>query len=298
VTVRLGHFRDAVGEAQAGAVARELARVLPGTDVSLVPVEPDSEPEAVAKGVLASGLELALMNEEADLAAGSLQNIGVLIPEGLKLAAVTQRIDARDAVLTRTRQPLRAMPARTEVLVDCPRRAAQLRKLRYDLVPVVRALRTENLVEAVLETEGAPAGVCALSDLRWMGREPDAAEILAVKEMLPGPGQGAVGLEIRDGDSSAEKAALALHHRRTWSCARAEREVIAGLGWSAYVPLAAFAEIEGDDTLRLRAAVFGPAGEYLASAEICDSPQRATTCARTVIEDLKGAGAEQVLRSS
>jgi hydroxymethylbilane synthase len=129
-----------------------------------------------------------------------------------------------------------------------------------------------------------------------MGREPDAAEVLAVREMLPGPGQGALGLEIRDGDSAAEQAALALHHRPTWSCARAEREVVAGLGWSAYVPLGAFAEIEGEEKLRLRAAVFGPAGEHLASAEACDSPQRATMCARTVVEDLRTAGAEDVLR--
>jgi len=295
--LRVAYREGELGAVQARALSTQLARLVSGLELAQVPVP--SDPSGLASGeVFASPLELAILDGLADIGVLGLHELGVLLPEGLKLAAVTQRVDARDAAVTGNQMPLRVMGPGTRVLVDGLRRSSQLPRVRSDLVPVVRATPPEAIVAAVRAGE-ADAGLVALSDLRWMGLEQDAAEILAIDEMLPAPGQGALGLLVREErESLAEKAALAVHHKTTWTCVRAERAVVSALGSFADVPLGVFAEVGAGGALRLRAAVFGAGGAQLAYAEGSDAPERAAELAQQVAEELRRAGAEQMLREA
>jgi len=291
--LKVGCFAGAADEARGKGVAGQLARFVQGVQVSVVPVAP-GEPAPGESTVFASTLDVALMNGEIDLAVIALQETGSEVPSGLKLAAVTQRIDCRDAAVTQTQLPLVAMPEGTQVIVDGPRRAFQVKRLRADLEPVVVAMRPHDIVGSIADGTDS-AGVIGLGELRWMGSEGSAAEIFSISDMMPAPGQGALALVVRDGDAAYEKAALAVHHKTTWACVRAERSLFSALGWSCYAPAGAVAEIK-DGKLHLEAAALGPDGEGVARAEAEGNPEQTADVVREVAEKLQAEGAEGYVR--
>lgn len=239
--LRVGCYKGLTDEARGRAVAAQLARFVKGSQAALVLVEP-GEPVPGESCVFASALDVALLNGEVDLAVQGLQEMACGVPAGLKLAAVTQRIDCRDAAVTTTQLPLVAMPEGTQVVVDGPRRALQVKRLRADLEPIVLLTRPHALVASVSSGDDQ-AGVVGLGELRWMGAEANAAEIFSVDDMMPPPGQGALALVVRDGDQNVEQVALTVHHKATWTCVRTERALFAAFGWNGYSPAGAVAEI-------------------------------------------------------
>jgi len=295
--LKVGCYAGPLGEAHGEALVAQLSKLVQGAEVKLVPVPPGEEPPSYER-VFASALELALLNGEVDIAVRNLHHISIFPPEGIglvegvRLAAVTQRIDEREAVVTGSQLPLMAMPEGTQVIVDCPRRACQVRGLRADLEPVIVSAAPEALIESVAAGD-AQAALVALADLRWMKCEANAAEILPVETVMPAPGQGALGMLVREADAF-EKAALAVHHKSTWPCVRAERAVFAALGWNACSPAAAVAEIK-DEVLTLRAAAFGPEGDQVVRAETSGDPQGVKEIAQGVVEELKAGGAEAIV---
>ncbi len=291
--LRVGCFSGAADEARGKAVAGQLARFVQGTRVSVVPVEP-GEPSPGEMSVFASPLDVALMNGEVDLAVTALQETACDVPAGLKLAAVTQRIDCRDAAVTASQLPLVAMPEGTQVIIDCPRRAIQVKRLRADLEPIVVPMRPDALARSVSAGDDQ-AGVIGLGELRWMGAEGSAAEIFSIDAMMTAPGQGALALIVRDGDTTVEKVALAAHHKPTWVCVRAERALFSTLGWSSYIPAGAVAELR-DGKLHMRAAAFGPDGQGVARGEAEGDPEQPADVAAEVAEKLNADGAEAYVR--
>ncbi|MHC4250197.1 MAG: hypothetical protein ACYS9X_13795 [Planctomycetota bacterium] len=291
--LRVGCFNGAADEARGRGVAGQPARFVQGAQVSVIQVEA-GELTPGESSVFASPLDVALMNGEVDLAVTALQETACEVPAGLKLAAVTQRIDSRDAAVTATQLPLVAMPEGTQVVVDGPRRAIQVRRLRPDLEPIVVPMRPHELLRSVSAGEDQ-AGVIGLGELRWMAAEANAAEIFSIDSMMPAPGQGALALVVRDGDTAVEKAALAVHHKTTWACVRAERALFSALGWSSYVPCGAVAELK-DGKLHLRAAAFGADGEGVARAEAEGDPEQPADVVREVAEKLKAEGADAFVR--
>jgi hydroxymethylbilane synthase len=260
-----------------------------------VTVEP-GESSPGESSVFASALHAAVMNGDVDLAVQGLQEAGGEVPAGLKLAAVTQRIDCRDAAVTAQQLPLVAMPEATQVVVDGPRRAYQVKRLRADLEPIVLAMRPDVLLRSVGAGEDQ-AGIVGLGDLRWMGAEASAADIYPTGDMMPAPGQGALGLVIRDGDAALEKVALTVHHKATWACFCAERALFARFGWNSYAPAGALAEIK-DGKLRLQVAAFGPDGGKVARVEAEGEAERSEEIANEAAEKLKAQGAEEFVREA
>lgn len=294
--LRIGYLQGELGEIQARALVTQLDRLITGATVSAVAVE--SEPaQPYCEGVFASPLEVALLNCELEAFVGSLQDINVMLPEGLRLAAVTQRVDVRDAAVTADGLPLRAMPEHTQVIVDGSRRAHQIKMLRADLEPVIVNMRPEKML-ASIDSGDDQAGIIAMSDLCWMRKDSRAAEILSIDEMLPGSGQGALGLVVREVDAAVAKALLVVNHRATWACVCAERALITRIGWSACAPVGVHAEAGEDDAIKLRACAFGQSEGEVACAEGTDSVENSEDLATRVAEDLMRAGGERIIREA
>ncbi len=293
--LRIGYLQDDLGEVQARALAKQLFRLAKGVDIDLAPV-PAGETRPGEGNVFASPLEIALMNRDAEIAVTGLQDIGILVAEGVTLAAVTERIDPREAAITQTKLPLLAVPEGSTVLVDGPRRARQIKRLRADLEPVVRALKLSAIEQLVTSGEVA-AGVVSLADLKWLGKEDSAAEIIGLEEMLPGPGQGSLGLLVHQQDSVAIKVARAVHHKPTWACVKAERDILAELGFNAYVPVGVSAKLEGDK-LSVEAKVFGPDGEVVAEAAGAGPLEDSYVLTKRLAETLLSPRGEEALRSA
>lgn len=248
---------------------------------------------ALPKGLFTKELEVALLKHRADLAVHSLKDLPTDLPAGLKLGAVGQRADVRDVLIYRDaeflKQPpsadrtadqagrrgfaphltLADLPAGATVATSSTRRKAQLLDHRPDLnVVEIRgnvATRLQKLAERA-EFDATVLALAGISRLNFRitpaGRlegnaVPDGllAVVLAPEIMLPCVGQGAVGIEIRAQDERLEAVCAELNHFHTHQCVLAERAFLHEMGGGCQSPVAALAQIVGDQ-IRMRAVSF------------------------------------------
>jgi len=194
-----------------------------------------------SKGLFTKEIEEALLDKSIDLAVHSLKDLPTELPEGLTIAAVPVRADARDAIIGRKLQEL---PPGSIVGTSSLRRIAQLKRIRPDLKfePIRGNLDTrlrkldEDLYQAIVL---AAAG---LTRLGWSDR---IADIFPPTVVCPAPGQGALGIETQLSGAGYE-ACAALDDPWTRFAVTAERAMLAELGGGCQIPIGAHAVIENN----------------------------------------------------
>jgi len=221
------------------------------------------------KGLFVKELELALEAGRADLAVHSLKDVPMELPEGFVLAAVLEREDPRDALVSPRFESLQALPQGAVVGTSSLRRLSQLRALRPDLrIEPLRGNLDTRLRK--LDESQYDAIVLAAAGLKRLGLANRIRQLIEPEVMLPAAGQGALGLEIRAVHTELPAALAQLAHPPTWLATAAERAVSRALGGSCSMPLAAHGDwhtTEGQATLRLRGRLGHPADGRLVSAE-------------------------------
>ena len=258
MSFRIGTRASTLAQAQAGTVADALG-------AELVPIvsEGDRSTASLASlggtGVFATALRDALLAGEVDAVVHSFKDLPTAPAEGLAIAAVPRREDARDALCARDGHGLDALPEGARVGTGSPRRRAQLAARRPDLVLVdirgnidsrLERLRTDD-PERVLD-----AIVLAAAGLARIDRLDAATELLPLDSWPTAAAQGALAVETRAGD---EHLAARLDHRPTRQAAEAERGVLARLEAGCAAPIGAHAFLE-DGLLFLTARVYRPDG--------------------------------------
>jgi len=205
------------------------------------------------KGLFVKELETALEEGRAQLAVHSLKDVPMDLPDGFELAAVLEREDPRDALVSPRFATLAELPQGATVGTSSLRRVVQLLSLRPDLdVQPLRGNLDTRLRK--LDAGGYDAIVLAAAGMKRLGLAARIASVFEPDAMLPCAGQGALGIEVR-ADATALRAQLAqLTHRPTWLATQAERAVSRALGGSCSMPLAAHATWNGD-TLSLSVAL-------------------------------------------
>ncbi|MGA2434603.1 MAG: hydroxymethylbilane synthase [Bryobacteraceae bacterium] len=246
--------------------------------------------EAGGKGLFTKEIEDALLARHIDLAVHSLKDLPTALPEGLCLAAVPQREDARDALVGRTLAGLRHG---AKVGTSSLRRVAQLRAARPDLeVESIRGnvdTRLRKLAEGQFE-----AIVLAAAGLRRLGFEDRIAEPIPMDIMCPAVGQGALGIETRDDGGAAASIRARLDHAATRIAVEAERSLLAALGGGCQVPIGAYAEAAGDE-LRLRAVVASPDGSRIIRREVTGAAADARKIGEAIGAELLASGGREIL---
>src|SRR5450432_373260 len=240
------------------------------------------------KGLFTKEIEEALLDGRADLAVHSLKDLPTELPEGLVLAAVPEREDARDAVVG---SPLADLPVGARVGTSSLRRAAQLRHLRPDLqVESVRGNLDTRLRK--LDEGQYDAILLAAAGLKRLGWGDRIAEILAPEQMCPAVGQGALAIETRVGFDGVAM----LDHAHTHTAILAERGVLRALGGGCQVPIGAYATVS-NGRLRLLAIVVSPDGAELVPAETEGAVAEAAELGRKLGEELLRRGARRILEA-
>ncbi len=257
-TLRLGTRRSALALAQAGLVAGAVTAAT-GCAVELVEVTTEGDTsgapltELGGTGVFVSALREALLAGQVDLAVHSLKDLPVGAADGIVLAAVPERADARDVLVAAHGRALAALPAGARVGTGSPRRAVQLRAVRADLDVVGVRGNVDTRIGRVASGR-LDAVVLAYAGLARLGRIDEATEVLGFDVMLPAPGQGALAVECRAGDASVADLLAGLDHGATRVAVSAERALLAGLEAGCSAPVGALAEVRGTE-LVLRAVV-------------------------------------------
>ena len=192
------------------------------------------------KGLFIKELEVAMAEGRADLAVHSMKDVPMDMPEGFVLAAISEREDPRDAFVSNNHEALAALPDGAVVGTSSLRREAQLRARFPHLV--IKPLRGNLDTRLRKLDEGEfDAIILAAAGLVRLGLADRIRARIDPADMLPAPGQGALGIEICEGRPDMQRIADGLADAATSACVRAERAFSRRLGGSCHLPIAGFA---------------------------------------------------------
>ncbi len=246
------------------------------------------------KGLFVKEIEEALLDGRADIAVHSMKDVPADLEEGLHMAAVSKRADARDAFCSNKVGSLDELPAGAVVGTSSLRRACQVRVLRPDLqIASLRGNVPTRL--AKLDAGEFDAIILAAAGLQRLGFADRITETFAVERCLPAVGQGALGLETRMDDAeTTELVFQAMNDSADASRIAAERSFLLYLEGGCQAPMAAHAFYEGTE-LVLRGLVGKPDGSVILRAERRGAQSSAKELGSAVAVDLLEQGAGPIL---
>jgi hydroxymethylbilane synthase len=200
------------------------------------------------KGLFVKEIETALLEGAIDLAVHSMKDVPTDLPERLRIVAVTEREDPRDAVIGGNSIPIMELPQGAKIGTSSLRRQAQLLAARPDFI--LEPLRGNVNTRLRKLREGMyDAIILAMAGVKRLGWEKEVTEILETDVMLPAIGQGALGIEAKTDDIETIQKISFLDHEETNSCVAAERSFLQRLEGGCQVPIAAHAVREDGDVL-------------------------------------------------
>jgi len=211
-------------------------------------------------GVFVKELEEALLSGRIDLAVHSLKDMPTQTPSGLCLAAVTERLDPRDVLISRG-QKLAELASGSRIGTGSLRRAVQLSICHPDL----EACNIRGNVDTRLRkvTEGEFAGIIlAAAAMQRLGWEEKISEFLPLDYFLPAVGQGALAVEARLDDIEIAEILAPLNQLPIWQSITAERAFLSALGGGCRAPIAALGTVNST-TLKLEGMVADVGGKKI-----------------------------------
>jgi len=299
-SLRLGTRASALARWQAEWVAAELARL--GVQVELIHVSTQGDVSARplgaigGQGLFTKELQNALLDGVIDLAVHSLKDLPTERVPGLCLGAVPERESIRDVLICRDRDSFEALPAGACIGTGSVRRGAQLLYARPDLE--IRDIRGNVDTRLRKLDEGQyDAIVLAEAGLKRLGLTDRITQLLPLELMLSAAGQGALGIEVRDGDAFTIQALAPLDHPLTHAAVRAERALLAALHTGCLAPVGVWARA-ADGRLELDAVVLSPDGRRRVAVSRTGAWEEATALGERAAAELLAQGAAPLIAAS
>ncbi|MBZ0272243.1 hydroxymethylbilane synthase [bacterium] len=198
------------------------------------------------KGLFTAEIEHELLRGEADLAVHSLKDLPTQVPDGLSIGAVTEREDVRDAWIGRGGLAFADLPKGARIASGSLRRRSQLLALRPDLDIVDIRGNLDTRIRKGKTSEDLFGTVVAMAGVSRMGWLDQITHPFETDQMLPAVSQGAIGIEIREGDARTAAIVATLDHAPTRLATDAERAFLARLEGGCQIPIGAHARVDGD----------------------------------------------------
>jgi hydroxymethylbilane synthase len=299
--LRIGSRGSDLARWQSDHVAALLRDAVPGLAVEIIIISTTGDrvldtplAKIGGKGLFTKEIEEALLDGRCDLAVHSLKDLPTDLPEGLALGAVLSRTDPSDALISARGETFEALPPGARIGTSSLRRQAQLLHARPDLR--VETLRGNVPTRLRKGTSGEfDAVVLARAGLERLGLLDAVTEVLPFDLMLPAPGQGALGIEIRTTDGETARLLRGFEDPLTRAATDAERGFLHALGGGCQVPVGARAVSAAGlpGRIELDGMVAEPLGRTLlrgrGSGPIADAEAIGIALAGELIE--RGAGA-------
>jgi hydroxymethylbilane synthase len=279
--VRVGTRGSRLALVQTRAVVGALERANPGTGFEVVVIKTRGDrsgetgaPGLPGVGVFVREIERALVEDHVDIAVHSLKDCPTELAPGTVIAAVPERADPRDVLVSRGGLALKDVPPNSRIGTSSARRRAQVLRARPDLEAVpIRGNVDTRLRKVEKGVDGLSAAVLAAAGLARLGLVDRATEFLPCDRFLPSAGQGALAVQVRADDREAVELAGCLDHAESRTACEAERAFIAALGAGCRTAVGAHATVRGgmvrlegavysqDGSVEIRGEDSGPAGE-------------------------------------
>ena len=285
-------------------VKAKLLLLNPGVKISIEIIKTSgdvkTEPLSVigGAGVFTKELEEALLSTRVDIAVHSLKDLPTVLPDGLSIAAICEREDARDALvfgreLDADGATLDSLPLRAVVGTSSPRRLAQLKHTRPDVI--IKDLRGNVDTRLRKLDEGHyDALILASAGLRRLGLAHRISAPIPAEKMLPAVGQGAIGIETRSDDDESRAIVQKLNHEPTELACVAERAMLRALGGGCQLPIAGHAVVVYD-RLRLDGLIAAKDGKEIIRDHVAGSSDSAESLGSELAERLLKSGADRLL---
>lgn len=249
------------------------------------------------KGFWVKEIEDALLQNRVDIAVHSLKDLPTEQPEGLEVASIPKRVDARDVLVGREgAKKLADLPQGARVGTSSIRRKAFLKSYRPDL-QVIDLRGNIDTRLAALGSGDYDAIVLAAAGLIRTELRHRIDEFIEPDILLPAPGQGALALETRADDDLSIEVAYAIHDHLTDDRITAEREFLAGLGAGCMAPVGAHATVKGG-TLTLEGWVAALDGTHVIRATSSGEAGECADIGAELAEDMLKQGADRFIEAA
>ncbi|MBD2124585.1 hydroxymethylbilane synthase [Trichocoleus sp. FACHB-262] len=248
------------------------------------------------KGLFTKELELGMLNREIDFAVHSLKDLPTNLPDGLTLAAVTERENPADALVVQEKYKgcqIDTLPDGAVIGTSSLRRLAQLRHLfpQYTFKDVRGNLNTRL---AKLDAGEYDALILAAAGLQRLGMSDRIHQILPIEVSLYAVGQGALGIECRADDVETLSLLKAIEHISTRDRVLSERAFLRELEGGCQVPIGVHTQLDGE-TLALTGLVASVDGQQLLKDTVIGSANEAEQVGIQLAHGLRQQGAQEIL---
>jgi len=296
----IGTRKSQLAVAQSTLVAEELAEKFPDYKFSLKKMSTKGDRiidrsliEIGGKGLFIKEIEIALLNQEIDLAVHSLKDMPGEIANEFELIATPQRANPLDVLISKDDKILEELPQGAKIGTGSLRRKAQLLNYRPDLEIVPIRGNIDTRIKK-LYSQDLDAIVLAAAGLERMGWSDKISQYLEPAISLPAVGQGVLVLEVRSNDDSIKELVKGINHHDTYVRVAAERSFLSYLEGSCKIPIAAYAQIE-DDELSIEGMVASLDGSRLLRAKLKGSREEAKELGVKLAQRLVEQGAAEIL---
>jgi len=302
-TVRIATRESALALWQAEYVKAQLEHFHQDINVVLVPMTTKGDiwldtplAKIGGKGLFVKELEVAMLEDRADIAVHSMKDVPVEFPEGLDLEVICPREDPRDAFVSNTYASLSDLPQGAIVGTSSLRRQCQLKAKRPDLD--LRDLRGNvNTRLRKLDEGQYDAIILASAGLIRLKMSDRIAQYIEPEEMLPANGQGAVGIECRINDETIKALLAPLECNTTRIRVLTERAMNKALEGGCQVPIASYSVISADGKdVYLRGLVGAVDGSEIIESEITGPVEQGEALGNTLAQELLSRGADKILK--
>lgn len=253
--IRIGTRTSKLAIIQTEMVIKELknAHNLIDTDFEIVQIittgdrlKEQNISEEGGKVLFIKELELALLDNKIDMAVHSYKDMPAKLPEGLKITAVLEREDARDAIVSKEFKSLYELPQNHVMGSSSVRRRAFALSKRPDLKFVPFRGNVNTRLKKI-EEEEVPATIIAMAGVKRLGMLNKMVSPISFEDMLPAPTQGIIAIETRDNDKETNLLVSKINHKETCYIAEAERAFLEIVEGNCQQPLAALANLNKDE---------------------------------------------------
>ncbi len=300
-TIIIGTRGSALALAQTKAVADMLVKHNPDVRIETTVIKTKGDiildtalSKIGDKGLFVKEIESALLEGSIDMAVHSMKDLPTESPAGLSIAAVPLREDPRDVFIGRNGLGLDELPHGATIATGSLRRKAQLLAYRPDLV--VSDIRGNVETRLRKFRESALDGIIlACAGLKRLGLADQATEVLSVDRMLPAPAQGALGIQIRAGDTAMQQLVGAIDHRESCLATKAERAFLKALEGGCQVPIGAWCTVK-DNEIELQGSVLSHNGTRNISDRLTGTTANAAETGTELARRLLNRGADVLLQ--
>jgi len=299
-TIRIGTRGSQLALYQAKKVKATLENLYPEirVELSIIKTKGDKILDVALskigdKGLFTKEIENALIDGSVDLAVHSLKDLPTKLPEGLKLGAVLERAEYRDALVSLNGKKVADLKPGDVVATSSLRRIAGLLKINNQIV--IKDIRGNvNSRLKKMEEGFCDAMIMAAAGLQRLGLEKYITEIIDPEVIMPAVSQGAIAIETRLNDPEVDELMKKVNHLQTWNTITAERAFLAHLEGGCQVPLGCYSKVD-DGILHMSGFVASVDGTQYIRDDISGDLTRGAQIGIELGEKLLKKGAFEIL---